>query len=435
MTKKAAVYTLGCRVNIYESDAIVSALSDIGYKLTNDISEADVYIINSCAVTAEASRKSVKAARHAKKINPEIFIIFCGCGAEEKKDIIDEEYIDAVVGSSDKINNIAKITRDLYNNCDSFSSSVFSDFDSSDYTEKYVPAFSYDNHSRAFIKIQDGCNMKCTYCIIPFLRGKSRSRDEKDVLNEIKVLTENGYTDFTLTGIELCAYKHDIADLAGKIAENEKVRRIRLGSLDPRFISEDFIGRLSQNDKICPHFHISVQSGSDSILRQMNRGYTRETVISGVNIIKKFFPSSTFSADIIAGFPGETDDDFSETVSLCKEICFMHIHAFPYSKRKNTAAEKMDCQIPQQIKKERVRVLNRLGDENYIKIKKEKLSLPAEQVLFEEKEGNYFRGRYTDYTEIFVEGNSITPGRYYNVKAEEINENQQLTGKIIQEKS
>lgn len=353
---KATIYTLGCRVNQYESDAIVEKLRKRGFEIVPFGEACDVAIINTCTVTAESDRKSRQFIRRAKNVSPGCKIIVTGCFAQSSPAEA-LKMADAVVGNGEK-SKIADIAEKLCGG----EKNIFDVTDISEVTYDETP-ISTPKRARTFIKIEDGCENKCAYCIIPKARGAVRSRPWEDVIAEVKRIAGAGCSEMILTGIETASYGKDLksfglAELIEKVSEVDGVERIALGSLDPSCMTEEFTKKVAGVPELLPHFHLSVQTGCTRTLNRMRRKYTAEKVLENMERVRKYIPEVTFSADVITGFPGETDEDFSETLEFFRKADFLHLHIFPYSVRRGTEAETMPDQIPENIKKERAKTLS-----------------------------------------------------------------------------
>lgn len=382
MNKRAAFMSLGCKVNSYETEAIRGMFEAAGYNIVDFKDVADVYIVNTCTVTNIADRKSRQMLHQAKKRNPDAIITAVGCYVQaDEENLSKDKSVDLVVGNNKK-SEILKLVEsyrmkksksddDLYDLNDSIVVDISSENEYED-----LEVMSTMEKIRAFIKIQDGCNRFCSYCIIPYVRGRVRSREDKDILNEITKLAKNGYKEFVLTGIHLSSFGLErlnnadelyelmpLASLLMFISKIPGVSRIRLGSLEPRIITEDFVKEISGIEQFCPHFHLSLQSGSNTVLKRMNRKYTAEEYESKVQLIRKYFDNPAFTTDVIVGFPGETQEEFEETLDFVKNIGFSHIHVFKYSKRAGTKAATMPNQIPTDTMQERSNILINLAEE------------------------------------------------------------------------
>lgn len=363
MKKTAAFLTLGCKVNTYETEAIRGMFEAAGYKIVDFKELADVYVVNTCTVTNIADRKSRQMLHQAKKRNPAAIIVAVGCYVQAaEEELLNDSSVDLVVGNNKK-SEIVKLVESYISQQDT--NYMVVDIDRENEYEN-LSVISTMEKTRAFIKIQDGCNRFCSYCIIPYVRGRVRSRDEEDILIEVRRLEELGYKEFVLTGIHLSSYGLDrlensddlykqlpLARLIKLIGQIPGIERIRLGSLEPRIITETFVEEISKVKQFCPHFHLSLQSGSNTVLKRMNRKYTAEEYEEKVELLRKYFDNPAFTTDIIVGFPGETEEEFNETVEFVNRIGFSDIHVFKYSKRAGTKAAKMENQIPEDIKQRR----------------------------------------------------------------------------------
>lgn len=363
MKRTAAFLSLGCKVNSYETEAIRGMFEAAGYEVIDFKEVADVYVVNTCTVTNIADRKSRQMLHQAKKRNPNAIIVAVGCYVQAaEEDLLKDTSVDLVVGNNKK----SEIIRLVENyRTQSNSRNMVVDIGSeSEYEELTV--ISTMEKTRAFIKIQDGCNRFCSYCIIPYVRGRVRSRNEEDILEEINKLAKLGYKEFVLTGIHISSYGTDkldkgedvyklmpLASLIKSISLIPGIERIRLGSLEPRIITEEFVQVISKVKQFCPHFHLSLQSGSDSVLKRMNRKYSAQEYFEKVIILRKYFDKPAFTTDVIVGFPGETEEEFKETLEFVQKIKFSNIHVFKYSQRAGTIAAKMPDQIPEDIKQQR----------------------------------------------------------------------------------
>lgn len=345
----AAVYTLGCKVNFYESEAIAEALSSKGVIIKDFDDICDIYIINTCTVTADSDRKGLKTIRRAIKKNPDAFIAVTGCLAQRRPESIASiPGVALITGNEDKISVAMQILDNYYTKKNETIIRVppFSKVLQSSFINNF-------NRTRAYIKIEDGCSSKCAYCIIPKARGPVRSKPREDILKEVSALVAGGCKEVVLTGIEISSYQFDFIKLLQELDNLDGLERIRLGSLDPFFISKDVIDALSTIRKLCAHFHISLQSGSSNTLARMRRKYNAATALERIMYLKKAFPSCNLFADVIVGFPGETDEDFKETIKFIEAVRFLHLHIFPYSQREDTEAALMPCQVASEIKKAR----------------------------------------------------------------------------------
>ena len=389
---------------------------------------ADIYIVNTCTVTNMADKKSRQILRRAKQINPNSILVIVGCYVQVgKKELERIDEIDLILGNNEK-NDIVEYVKKYKEKqvivSDINKQKEYKDFGKTTYTEKV----------RAFIKIQDGCNNFCSYCIIPYARGRVRSRKIENIVNEIKDIAQKGIKEIVITGIHIASYGIDfkeeigLIDLLKEINNIKGIERIRLGSLEPKLITQRFVEDLRKIEKICNQFHMSLQSGCDETLKRMNRKYTTQDFEKGVQILKKSYPDLLLTADIIVGFPGETEKEFDTTYEFLKKIGFYKIHTFKYSKRKGTVAEKMPNQITNKIQEERSKKIIELSNEmqNIYNNKKKKKKV---QVLFEEKEGEYYKGHTTNYMMIQVKSNENLENKIETVKIDTI-EKDKIIGSI-----
>lgn len=385
--RKAALHNLGCKVNAYETEAMQQLLEEAGYEIVPFQEKADVYVINTCSVTNIADRKSRQMLHRAKKMNPDAVVVAAGCyvqaaGEELKKDAA----IDVIIGNNRK--------KDLVPLLDEYFAGKHVEEDSlidigktREYEALHINKIA--DHTRAFIKIQDGCNQFCSYCIIPYTRGRVRSRKPEEIMEEIKGLVDRGYREVVLTGIHLSSYGLDLdgitlLDLMVKIDKIQGLERLRLGSLEPRIVTEEFTRTLAGLRTICPHFHLSLQSGCDATLKRMNRRYTTEEYEKGCQILRKYFDRPAITTDVIVGFPQETEEEFARTIEFLKRIHFYEMHVFKYSRRAGTRAADMPGQLTENQKGQRSDVLLKLDQEMSLEYRKSFLG-EEKEVLMEEK--------------------------------------------------
>lgn len=421
--KKVAFLTLGCKVNSYETEAMQALLEKAGADIVEFHEAADIYVVNTCSVTNMADRKSRQMLHRAKKNNPEAIVVAAGCYAQTAEEAaMKETGVDVVIGNNQK----KQIVEILQNYMEGVENKRLEIAKETEYEELNLT--TRVEHTRAYIKIQDGCNQFCSYCIIPYARGRIRSRKSQDVVEEVKRLASFGYQEVVLTGIHLSSYgqpsngeQQPLSDLICTLNEIDGIRRIRLGSLEPRIITEKFVKTLSSCEKVCPHFHLSLQSGCDAVLKRMNRKYTTKEYAECVELLKKYYDKPAITTDIIVGFPQETEEEFLETMEFAKRIGFSKIHVFKFSRRKGTVADKMSGQVEETVKTERSERLMALeaalGEEyrDYLKGKEE-------QVLFEESSMVDGELCQTGYTKRYVR---------VAVKTEQNLSNQLVTVKII----
>ena len=398
--KKVAFCSLGCKVNQYETNAMAQKFIEHGYEVVEFDEYADVYIVNTCTVTNVADRKSRQMLRRAKEINKDATLVACGCYAQVAKDELKKiPEIDLIIGNNEK-NDIIQIVENhiAQKGAEDLVSDVMYKLD---YVE--LGTTTYTEKTRAVIKVQDGCDRFCSYCLIPYARGHIRSRKIENVIEEIKKVVEEGINEVVITGIHIASYGRDfkgenigLIDLLEEINKIQGLHRIRLGSIEPTIITDEFVERLSKLDKICDHFHLSLQSGCTETLKRMNRRYTTEEFKAVTKRLRAKFPNTALTTDIIVGFPGETDEEFNTTYEYLKEIAFYKMHIFKYSQRKGTKAAVMPNQVDGKIKEERSKKLIELSNENEYNYNKKYIGKQVE-VLFEEREGEYLKGHTTNY--------------------------------------
>lgn len=398
--KKVAFCSLGCKVNQYETNAMAQKFIEHGYEVVEFDEYADVYIVNTCTVTNVADRKSRQMLRRAKEINKDATLVACGCYAQVAKDELKKiPEIDLIIGNNEK-NDIIQIVENhiAQKGAEDLVSDVMYKLD---YVE--LGTTTYTEKTRAVIKVQDGCDRFCSYCLIPYARGHIRSRKIENVIEEIKKVVEEGINEVVITGIHIASYGRDfkgknigLIDLLEEINKIQGLHRIRLGSIEPTIITDEFVERLSKLDKICDHFHLSLQSGCTETLKRMNRRYTTEEFRDVTKRLRSKFPNTALTTDIIVGFPGETDDEFNTTYEFLKDIAFYKMHIFKYSQRKGTKAAVMPNQVDGKIKEERSKKLIELSNENEYNYNKKYIGKQVE-VLFEEREGEYLKGHTTNY--------------------------------------
>lgn len=406
---KVALHNLGCKVNAYETEAMQELLEQSGYEIVPFKEGADIYIINTCTVTNVADRKSRQMLHRAKKMNPDAIVVAAGCyvQAQEKNGEVDE-CIDIVIGNNKK-KELIEIIEQYCMERQGVKKAIIDINHTKEYEEMHLTKTA--EHTRAYIKVQDGCNQFCSYCIIPFARGRVRSRAKEDVISEVKDLAANGYQEVVLTGIHLSSYGvdlegEDLLSLILAVNEIEGINRIRLGSLEPRIITEEFAKTIASLEKMCPHFHLSLQSGCDETLRRMNRRYTAEEYYEKCQLLRKYFDNPALTTDIIVGFPGETEEEFAKSKAFVDKVNFYETHIFKYSKRAGTKAAVMENQVPEQIKTLRSNELLALDQEKRGQYEKDFLGKTVE-VLVEEKiqhEGKEVQvGHTKEYIKVLVD--------------------------------
>lgn len=433
--KKCALHSLGCKVNSYETQAMQKMMESAGYEIVPFGEEiADIYIINTCSVTNIADRKSRQMIHKAKKLNPEAVVAAAGCYVESAGDNIDED-VDIVIGNNEK-SHLIEILNEYFEHMDKEKSVDIGKATGFDELNIDSPL----EHTRAYVKIQDGCNRFCSYCIIPYVRGRIRSRKPDDVMAEIKRVAASGCKEVVLTGIHLSSYGLDFKDSMVKLIDVieavnriEGIERIRLGSLEPLIVTEEFVRRLAKCKKICPHFHLSLQSGCDETLKRMNRRYNVDEYYKGVELLREYFPDAAVTTDVIVGFPGETEEEFNITKKYLEKVCFYEMHVFKYSRRKGTVADKMPDQIPENIKSERSTELLELNEilsngyrEKYIG-KKVKVLLEENHIIENKK---YIIGFTDTYVRVALENpeEKLYTNQIVNVRVKKLFEKDMVIG-------
>ena len=445
MKKTVSFYTLGCKVNQYETNAMEQQFIKNNYEIVENTQKADIYVINTCTVTNMAERKSRQMLRRVKEINPSAVLVVCGCYAQVAKNELEQiPEIDIILGINEK-NEIVQIVENYMEKMaeqdkksqeaeidDVSKQKEFLDFGDVTYTEK----------NRAVVKVQDGCNMFCSYCIIPYARGRIRSRKIESVVSEIEKIAKEEIKEVVITGIHVASYGKDfdnentskkirLIDLLEAINKIDGIDSIRLSSLEPTIVDEEFATRLSKLDKICDHFHLSLQSGCDETLKRMNRKYTTQIYRDAVATLRKYYPEASFTTDVIVGFPSETDEEFAKTYEFLKEIDFYRLHVFKYSPRRGTVAEKMLNQIDGNKKEERSNKLIELSNSMENKHNQSYIGKTV-KVLFEEFEDGFFKGHTTNYMMVKVAGEEEQSDKFVNkILDVKIKENNDETRELI----
>lgn len=430
--KYIATYTLGCKVNQYDTEAVVEQFKAEGYEEVAFDEVADVYLVNTCTVTHLSDRKCRQMLRKTKKLNPDSVLVAMGCYAQAAGEKIKEDVseVDIIVGTN-KRSEILKLVEEYHNNQETYNY-VSNIMDVEEFEELQIS--NMGEHTRVYLKIQEGCNNYCTYCIIPYVRGKIRSRKLENVVQEAQRLVEAGFKEIILTGIHVLAYGKDLGnvtllDAIKKVHDIEGVERIRLSSIEPVAITDEFLEAISQLPKLCHHFHLSLQSGSETVLKRMNRKYTAQEYKESVQRLRGVWHDVAITTDIIVGFPGETDEEFKETVDFVKEIGFAQVHLFPYSKREGTAAARMKNQIDSPIKDERMKVLKQVTLKSQDAFLDKHIGKEVE-VLFEKAEEGMAQGYTSNYMKVEVDTElhlENTVGKVYI----ETREHEVLKGKLL----
>ena len=432
--KTVAFYTLGCKVNQYESEAVSSLFEQEGYEIVPFEQSSDVYIINTCTVTNLSDRKSRQAIRKAKKINPNSIVVVMGCYAQTSSDdVLKIPEVNLVIGTKDRNKIIEYISRIEAGECRI--NAVDNIMSSRNFEELKVS--SYKERTRAYLKIQEGCSQFCSYCIIPYARGPIRSRQPEAIIQEVKDLSENGFLEIVLTGIHIASYGRDLKttnllDIIQRINKIEGIKRIRLGSIEPTTITEEFVNAANNMPKLCPHYHLSLQSGCDKTLKAMNRKYTTDEYRNSVLLLKKYIPDVAITTDIMVGFPGETEEDFKTSLNFAQEIAFSKIHVFKYSPRKGTPAAEYENQIKPEEKEKRSQLMLALSD-NLEKQYFQSYIGREMEVLYEQElhdKVGYIEGLTKNYIRVMSKGSIELKGSLKATKLEKI-EGSLFQGNII----
>ena len=415
---KVALHNLGCKVNAYETEAMAQKLEDAGYEIVPFNEKADVYIINTCSVTNMADRKSRQMLHKAKKMNEDAVVVAAGCYVQTATEkLLEDLSVDILIGNNKKKDIVEELQK--YFDDNKYNKNVIDINATNEYEELELATVT--EHTRAYIKIQDGCNQFCSYCIIRYARGRIRSREFDNIKQEVTELAQKGFKEIVLTGIHLSSYgnnENKLIDVVEMIAGIEGVERIRLGSLEPNIVTEDFAKRLAKVDKICPHFHLSMQSGCDNTLKRMNRHYTSDEYFEKCELLRKYFDNPAFTTDVIVGFPGETQEDYEISREFVKKVRFSELHVFKYSKRDGTVAAKMENQIPEPVKTERSEDLIKVGENLTMEYRRKFIGKKV-SVLFEEiinvAGENYWVGHTKEYIKVIMKSDKDISGDIKNV--------------------
>lgn len=431
---RVAFHTLGCKVNQYETEAMAELFEKDGYKVVHEDEIADVYVINTCTITNLGDRKSRQFIRRAKNNNPDAVVAVVGCYAQTaSEEIMAIDEVDIVIGTKDR-NRIVELSNQVRENKEKIN--IVTDIMKQHEFEEMMIE-NIEGKTRAFLKIQEGCNQFCSYCIIPYARGPIRSRKLENILTEVDRLAKSGFKEVVLTGIHIASYGKDMGeirliDVIESVHKVSGIERIRLGSIEPTIMTRDFLDRLIRLPKACDHFHLSLQSGSDSVLKRMNRKYSTDEYRKIVELIREYMPNVGITTDIIVGFPGETEEEFLETCRFVNEIGFSRIHVFPYSPRKGTPAAKHKNQLPGNIKQLRSKELIKIGDENTQKFN-EKFIGSTLDVLFEEQskvDMDFIEGYTTNYIRVLAKADTSFEGKILPVELEKV-QGENIVGKIL----
>ena len=416
--KKVAFITLGCKVNQYETNAMIQSFLQKGYEVVDATKKADIYVVNTCTVTNISDRKSRQMLRRVKELNHKAIVVACGCYIQVAKEQVENiQEVDLILGNNEK-KEIVEIVEN-YQKENKKQEEVEDVMQQKEYIE--LGEVVYTEKTRAVIKVQDGCDRFCSYCIIPYARGRVRSRNPKRVIGEIEKIAQEGIKEVVVTGIHIASYgkdlkeKYGLIDLLEEINQIEGIKRIRLGSIEPLLITENFIKRLSKLEKICHHFHLSLQSGCNETLKRMNRRYSCEEFEQIVKRLRKWDPDVILTTDIIVGFPQETEEEFEKTYNFLEKINFYKMHIFKYSPRKGTKAATMLGQIDGKVKEERSQKLIKLSEQNQKEYHLNYLGKEVE-VLFEEEKDGYYRGHTKNYVLAFNKSNEMLENKLVKAK-------------------
>ncbi|NLL68102.1 MAG: tRNA (N(6)-L-threonylcarbamoyladenosine(37)-C(2))-methylthiotransferase MtaB [Clostridiaceae bacterium] len=423
LTKKVAFITLGCKVNIAETEGMKLLFQKSGYIIVDENEHADVYVINTCTVTGMGDKKSRQMIRRAHSLNPDAIIAVVGCFAQVSPEEASKiEGVNLVLGNNMKHRIVELVESTKQDDKNQYVNERKTLLEYED-----LPIETYEGHTRAFLKIQDGCDQFCSYCIIPYARGPVRSRDINDVIKEAKNFALHGFKEVVLTGIHLTSYNDKknnmgLADIIKRIHDVEGIERIRLGSLEPMFLTPEFIEGIKDLPKLCPHFHISLQSGCAETLKRMNRKYSPEDYRQIVKLLREKIPDVTFTTDVMVGFPGETDEEFSQSYDFCREIGFLWIHVFKYSPRKGTAAAKFPNQVEPSLKEKRSKQLIELAKKMRNEVFEQFLGRQTDVILEKEIEGSNgdMEGLTANYIPVSVKIENINPGEIISVDLDSI---------------
>ena len=421
MRKKAALHNLGCKVNAYETEAMQELLEDSGYEIVPFHEKADIYIINTCTVTNMADRKSRQMLHRARKMNPDAIVAACGCYVQEKPEEV-ADCVDIVIGNNRK-KEIVHILEEYEKGREGIRKDLVDIGHTREYEDLHLSRTA--EHTRAYIKVQDGCNQFCSYCIIPYARGRVRSRSMESVRGEVETLARNGYQEVVLTGIHLSSYGidtgTDLLSLIRTVHEVAGIKRIRLGSLEPRIITEEFAEAIAGLPKMCPHFHLSLQSGCDATLKRMNRRYTTEEYEKGCQILRKYFDRPAITTDVIVGFPGETEEEFKASRDFIDKVDFYETHVFKYSRREGTKAAAMPDQVPEEEKTRRSNILLDLSRKKQAAYEQRLLGTTQEVLIEEEIRRNgeiYQVGHTREYVKIGIRTEKKLANRLVQIEIE-----------------
>lgn len=432
MNKKIAFITLGCKVNLYDTEAMAELFTEKGYEVVDFEEYADVYLINTCTVTNLGDKKSRQMIRHAKRINPNSVVVATGCYAQvASEEVAKIEGINIVIGTKNRSEIVETVENYVAEN--GVVNNVSDIMGEKEFEPLQISRLT--NRTRAYIKIQEGCNRYCTYCIIPYARGPIRSRKPEEVIEEVKKLAENGFKEVVLTGIHVASYGLDLgnitlADIIEKVHSVNGIERIRFSSMEPLAIDDDFVARMAKLPKVCDHYHLSLQSGCNRTLKRMNRKYNAEQYAEACERLRNAFPNVAITTDIIVGFPDETEEDFKESLAFAEKMKLYKIHTFPYSPKKGTPAAKMKNQISGDVKSQRSKEMIALSDKMNIDFLNNNIGKTV-PVLFEDMENGFWQGHTTNYIKVLVKSDENLNNKIVDIKLDKIHGVEIVEGTVV----
>ena len=432
MNKKIAFITLGCKVNLYDTEAMAELFTEKGYEVVDFEEYADVYLINTCTVTNLGDKKSRQMIRRAKRINPNSVVVATGCYAQvASEEVAKIEGINIVIGTKNRSEIVETVENYVAEN--GVVNNVSDIMGEKEFEPLQISRLT--NRTRAYIKIQEGCNRYCTYCIIPYARGPIRSRKPEEVIEEVKKLAENGFKEVVLTGIHVASYGLDLgnitlADIIEKVHSVNGIERIRFSSMEPLAIDDDFVARMAKLPKVCDHYHLSLQSGCNRTLKRMNRKYNAEQYAEACERLRNAFPNEAITTDIIVGFPDETEEDFKESLAFAEKMKLDKIHTFPYSPKKGTPAAKMKNQISGDVKSQRSKEMIALSDKMNIDFLNNNIGKTV-PVLFEDMENGFWQGHTTNYIKVLVKSDENLNNKIVDIKLDKIHGVEIVEGTVV----
>ena len=432
MNKKIAFITLGCKVNLYDTEAMAELFTEKGYEVVDFEEYADVYLINTCTVTNLGDKKSRQMIRRAKRINPNSVVVATGCYAQvASEEVAKIEGINIVIGTKNRSEIVETVENYVAEN--GVVNNVSDIMGEKEFEPLQISRLT--NRTRAYIKIQEGCNRYCTYCIIPYARGPIRSRKPEEVIEEVKKLAENGFKEVVLTGIHVASYGLDLgnitlADIIEKVHSVDGIERIRFSSMEPLAIDNEFVARMSKLPKVCDHYHLSLQSGCNRTLKRMNRKYNAEQYAEACERLRNAFPNVAITTDIIVGFPDETEEDFKESLAFAERMKLDKIHTFPYSPKKGTPAAKMKNQISGDVKSQRNKEMIALSDKMNIDFLNNNIGKTV-PVLFEDMENGFWQGHTTNYIKVLAKSDENLNNKIVDVKLDKIHGVEIVEGTVV----